>query len=508
MKRASIGRRWRLVLAVVLLPCATAFADEGDSQWLPAGDARLRSDIALLVDEGVIRMATSSWPIHAADLAWAMRRVNPQNIHAPALLAALDRVSMRLPREQRTLRLTEATLSGGRAPLLRGYEELARDAVEASVEGRFVSGRWAANVKATVVASPDDGQALRLDGSDLSFRLGNWNLSLNALPRWWGPAEDSSLILSTNARPLPQLALDRVVSSPSSVPILRWAGPWRFSTFLGLMEGERPDVDSPLLMGMRLSFKPLQVLELGLSRSAQFCGEGRPCDLKTFGRVLLGKDNKGIRVDASEEPGNQMAGFDARLTSPVEAWPCGDLRAAHRRGQLEHGDPRKISGPLRYRRLVDAQQRRRRRTELEYSDTACSFQRAQPYVDCGYIQGIFFAGYRYRGRSIGHTSDSDSEMLAWGLRLIRAGGDTWSMKLRTGKLDRFGIPDPFNGVTVGPADFRSAEFGWRGRVLGLDTSATVGVESADRAASGTTTRAFGQVQLRVPLTSLRVPEIL
>ncbi len=67
---------------------------------------------------------------------------------------------------------------------------------------------------------------------------------------------------------------------------------------------------------MRVNIRPLKGLEIGISRTAQWCGEGRPCGADTFWDLLLGKDNIGDAGTTEEnEPGNQMAGFDARWTN-------------------------------------------------------------------------------------------------------------------------------------------------------------------------------------------------
>ncbi len=41
------------------------------------------------------------------------------------------------------------------------------------------------------------------DGSYLGVNVGNFMLSAGYIERWWGPGWDGSLILSTNARPIP-----------------------------------------------------------------------------------------------------------------------------------------------------------------------------------------------------------------------------------------------------------------------------------------------------------------
>ena len=60
-------------------------------------------------------------------------------------------------------------------------------------------------------------------------------------------------------------------------------------------------------------------LEIGLSRTAQWCGDGRPCDIDTFTKRPLGKDNcddAGSTLD--NESSNQLARIDIRwaLSAP------------------------------------------------------------------------------------------------------------------------------------------------------------------------------------------------
>jgi hypothetical protein len=64
-----------------------------------------------------------------------------------------------------------------------------------------------------------------------------------------------------------------------------------------------------------VNFRPIPSLEIGLSRSAQFCGDGRPCGLSEFWDLFIGNDND---QSLEEQPGNQLAGFDARWSAA--AW--------------------------------------------------------------------------------------------------------------------------------------------------------------------------------------------
>jgi len=66
---------------------------------------------------------------------------------------------------------------------------------------------------------------------------------------------------------------------------------------------------------MRIELRPLPSLQIAASRTAQWCGDDRPCDGGTFWDMLTGNDND---QDLSEQPGNQLAGFDVRWTWPAE----------------------------------------------------------------------------------------------------------------------------------------------------------------------------------------------
>ena len=294
--------------------------------FLPASDARLRADVSLLVDEGVMRLPLNEWPLAREDVAQAVANVKAEDLADPALLSALARVrAVAAPRaDDAEWKIREVRVTAGEPGLLRTQDTLGRENGELMARGGTTNTRYGINLAVTGVVDASDGKEVRFDGSDISIRWGNWILSANQMDRWWGPGHDGSLILSSNARPMPGVSLDRQRSLPWNVPVLRWLGPWRFSAFLNVMEKERADVDQPLFGGMRFSFKPASFFEFGMSRTAQFCGKGRPCDLETLGRVLVGQDNpgwRGLDENTEKEPGNQMAGFDARIVSPFRALP-------------------------------------------------------------------------------------------------------------------------------------------------------------------------------------------
>lgn len=474
--------------------------------FLPATDSLLRDDVSLLVDEGVINLPLGTWPLPVRDVADAVARVDVSSIREPGLQAALLHVQRRTRplADDDDWRLREVSVTAGRAGLLRDDATLGRDELEVRSRGGATTDRWGLAIEATGVVSPADGKRWRLDGSELTVRWGNWLFSANALPRWWGPGRDGSLILSTNARPMPGLSLDRMASRPFDFPVLRWFGPWRFSAFLAAMESHRPDVDHPLFGGMRLSFKPVPIVELGLSRTAQFCGQNAagtrpPCNFSQFRRVLLGADNFDIRVAPEKEPGNQMAGFDARVVSPLKSLPL----AAY--AQLIGEDNSSTGMPERYLGLYGLEGWWFRdsgsvlRTRVEYANTSCKYYNPGANPDCAYRQHIFNAGYRYRGMNIGHTTDSDSESVSATVSLTRANGQRWGVQWRRASLDRFGDIDASNPLTQGPGEHQALQLSWSGGILGQDIAVQAGIERRELGGSARQTRPFGFLQWRKSL---------
>lgn len=484
-----------LVVALLTVPQVLA-----EGFFLAAGDVRLRDDLTLLVDEGVINLPLNEWPLARRDVAQAIERVDGSEMQDAALQFALARVraATAVSSDADQWKIREIRLTAGQPALLRDEATLGRENGEISSSGGAGSDRYNIRLAVTGVVDASDNQDIRLDGSEISVRWGNWIFSANQMDRWWGPGKDGSLILSNNARPMPAVSLDRVRSLPVDFPVLRWLGPWRFSGFLGVMENDRSDVDRPVFMGMRLVFKPAPIFEFGMSRTAQFCGEARPCNLSTFGRVLIGRDNPGWRglEDPEKEPGNQMAGFDVRVVSPFKPLPMA-LYAQ------EIGEDNSSSGiPERYLGLFGGETwfmlgtGSVLRAHVEYANTKVKWYNSEIEYDVAYTQGIFHEGYRYRDRNVGHTIDGDSESTSFMLSLTTGAGSRWAVLYRKGHLDRCCTPGANSTITMGASDYSSGHLSWDGRLREQDLSVQLGYESQSPDSAGRADGFFGFVQWR------------
>ena len=430
-----------LTLPVVLLFAAATHAEP----WVGPGDMALRHDLQQLADAGVLHAPTMSWPLPWSDIKQDIGAADVSKL-SPRLQSALGRLQQRAAAETATGGVDLLVeVAGTTDPwALRSFEDSPREDGEITVAADWTGARFAWKVSAGVVANPDDGQEFRPDGSYVAMSLGNWSLSGGYLDRWWGPGWEGSLILSDNARPVPSIGIDRIETKPFTLPVLRWLGPWRFSTFMGQLEEDR-DYPEALLFGMRFESRPLPSLQIAASRSAQWCGEGRPCDLSTFGDLLTGNDNDQALAD---QPGNQLAGFDVRWS-----WPGGRVPLALYAQAI--GEDEAGFTPSKYLGLFGAEGwgewgSLSWRAHAEYADTACDFPTSPPEFGCAYTNGIYTSGYRYRGRVLGHTIDADGESMGVGLLVVEASGNQWNLLARNVKLNRAGVA-PEHSLADGPA---------------------------------------------------------
>jgi Capsule assembly protein Wzi len=486
-KHSSLLRRvvW-LAWWALAIPCAQA-----QSQFA-AGDMRLRSDLQLLADSGVISLPLTTWPIPVDEVAIAIDGVDGTELADPSLQAALERVRDAASAREAGRSLWAAASVSGNPTRLRTFEDTPRSSGEVSAAAAMVGEHWDGELKVAAAASPQDGHILRLDGSLLQAVLGNWLLGVSTLDRWWGPAWDGSLILSNAARPIPGLMLERRTSLPFNPKALHWIGPWRVSVLLGQLEHDRLPVQSPLFLAARIVAKPLPWLELAVSRSIIFCGTDRPCGLSIWTDAIFERQ----AANGTEGPNDiyerlQLAGFDLRLNSP---WP--QLPAALYAQTI--GEDAKDLVPFKLMAIFGAEGWHDLnagdviRAHVEYTDTACSYYRPRPLYGCAYSIPLYAGGDRYLGFPIGDSLDGDSQVISFGAQYIQRQGTTWGLLLRSGRLNR-GDAEVNDSLTGVPEKIREGDLTWR-RSFGFnDIEASVGLlhtEQPSLAASAYKPQAF------------------
>jgi hypothetical protein len=462
------------------------------------GDMLLRHDLQLLNDAGAINIPMTAWPVALGDVARALRSTDVSELSG-AENAAYRRVHDYVAFELETGAWTPGTrfALAENPRVIRSFEDTPREQAEANGSLAWVGERFAFKLAATLVNDPFDGEEIRPDGTYIGVALGNWSVTAGWQDRWWGPSRDGSLILGTNARSTPGIAVQRIVSTPFETKWLSWLGPWTLSSFMSILDDDRT-INDTLLFGIRGSFRPPGTgLEIGISRTAQWCGDGRPCDASAFWNLLIGNDNRGVNVDLEDEPGNQLGGIDIRWRLPK-----GIPAAAYMQwiGEDSRGGGGAIGSWMRQVGLEHwgSVAGLSHRTHFEVSDATCregGFGFSDEKPDCAYEHSIYFTGYRYRGRSIGHPADGDTLSYSLGSTLVQSGGPVWNVLLRHMEINRVGnanlrhtlAPTPQEQMDLQVSHRRMTRYGYWHAGAGF-------VRNEDQATGTTRSEAFGFIQ--------------
>jgi len=442
-------------LRAVLLAAVVATPLTSLAEPLAApGDMRLRHDLQLLNDSGVINVPLTAWPIALGDIHGALYETDTSKLNEPTR-AAYNRVREHLAWEldADALRISFGFDASENPRIIRSFEDTPREEGGVSAKLSWLGNRFVVNLEATQVSNPFDGDEIRPDGTYVGAALGNWMVTAGWQERWWGPGRDGSLILSTNARPSPGIAIQRISSIPFETKWLSWMGPWTFTSFMTVLDDERV-VNDAWLFGMRGSIRPMRGLEIGISRTAQWCGDGRPCDLQTFLRLLNGNDNRGANVDPEDEPGNQLGGIDIRWTLPRQIpvalymqWIAEDTRKT---GAQLHLWMEQV-GVEYWGNIGDLSHR----THFEVTNSSChrgALGEGSQRANCAYEHEVLLTGYRYNGRSIGFSGDGDTLSYSMGSTLVQSAGHSWGVSLRYMKINRIGEPNPKHTLSPTPQE--------------------------------------------------------
>jgi Capsule assembly protein Wzi len=463
--------------AAALSLCLAPLPEAHGDPWLAPGDGALRHDLQLLADAGFVHAPLTTWPVSWPEVLRDLGRANEagQPMHITAALGRVRRAA-NAATNLGSLAL-EASIAGSENPMaLRRFDDVPREKGEASVSAQYLSEHFGFRAQATGVADAADGKEIRPDGSYVAAVAGNWVLHAGWIDRWWGPGWEGSLIYGSNARPIPSITIERNYSDPVDHPWLSWIGQWRFAVTMGQLEEERTDAPNAQLFGLRATWKPHQRIEIGISRTAQWCGDGRPCDLDTFWDLLTGNDND---QPLAEQPGNQMAGFDAR-------WSVPGLPVALYAQAI--GEDEADFLPSKYLGLAGVEfwgglGDRSWRLHLEAADTACSFYENPPQFGCAYHNTIYHDGYQYYDRVIGHALDGDSRQVAAGAMLVAGDGSSWELALQSAEVNRRSANDVHSVAPVA-TDIHSVDLHHRRNLLGGDLRVGIGYEEREAAAQG------------------------
>jgi hypothetical protein len=392
--------------------------------WIDASDIYLKAHIQLLADSGHIITPVTTYPLMWHDINNDLKKINTSKLTS-AQQSAYYYINhqFRLANKNQTRIKAQIGTDDTR---FSSFGETHRDSNSLQIQSTFMMDNFATNISYSYYPDAQDkekniDEKKRWDNSYFAAFWGNWIISLGKQDRWFGPTWDTSLSLSNNARPMTAVSLTRKSAEAFIIPFTEFDIPWTVTTFMGKMDDERVITDT-LLWGFRLNFKPFKNFEMGITRLAQWGGEGRPQDLSTFWNVLIGKDNCGANgLDCSDnnEPGNQQAGYDMRYSFNLFDTPMavyGQLFAED--GANEGGLSMVTKAEIQAGLDIHFKAFSIPTTAyIEFTDTHQTCPNAtgsKDVGDCYYEHHIYETGMRYEGRTIGSQYDNDAKTIVLG----------------------------------------------------------------------------------------------
>ena len=458
--------------------------------WVEPGDMPLRNDIQLLADAGIITAPVTTYP-----LMW-------NAIKDDILSAKLHLLTNEQKRALNHVKFSYKYASGNQnitktsvylASSANRFTSYGDDNVN---QGKFLlsqqylttyfAGKIQINSRLGLDDTPEftQGNELNIDGSFLAYKLGNWVLTAGAIERWWGPGIDTNLIMTTNSRPLPAIAITRDDSNALPMPWLSWIGPWTLTAQIAKLEADRAVPDT-LMWSTRATFRPLRGLEIGIIWSLQWAGKDQPSTINDFFSVLLAKDqcadgtlNCSSALQTKE--GNHIAGYDLRWSDTFFDLPyalylqtIGANTTPNFGIVNDNADMYGIETRFTlFNQGVFA--------NVEYTDTQTTCGATQSLgLNCLYEHPLYQSGYRYYRRTIGSTYDNDAKTLVATFLIQTTAGSSWQLKLRKAQLNTDNIDRYPNNITIGNPVSKVAENVWQVdgqyQFIALDSRFTLGV---------------------------------
>jgi hypothetical protein len=447
MRTVFCGRR--AVAALVFL--FVGLQPLSATPWAEVGDGQLRADLELLQAAGVLHGLTIHWPlpwqsvldeVGGVDLA-----AQPETVRVAAQRLLAKAGGATAPGNQLSLSL-DAT---NRPSVVYGFDGMSRGEGQAQLSldhnddifsGRISLGGF----------TPDFGSKankIMPDGTYFSLRLDDVRLYAGYLDHWWGPGEISALQLSNNARPMPQVGIERSSTQASNLPVLNWLGPWQAEFFLGYLDGPRTQTDE-YFSGARLTVSPLPGLELAMARTEEFCGTGHTCvPLRDY-------------FHFSNNPNSPNS------TSDELAW---DFKYSHALGDMpfqvymqlmnedyswfNHSGTSHLFGASVWLPAPDNPLK----LTAEYTNSIATlhpFSFGDDIYGFSYTNGTFVDGMRYRGRTLGFSLDDDATLLSLQGNWSDADGRFYELSLHHATIGSSQAPGA-NIVTAAPVLFNLAE---------------------------------------------------
>ena len=429
-------KKLSFVLSLSVLSSVSMLAS---AQNLYMNDLKLKADLDWLNTQGVAQISTSTWPLTANEIK---RALNTANAQTPAQQQIVQSVQTRLNQNRDSVVKGSASLhiQTDRDQLPQKFADDQLAGQQASVGVSLSEAEWEFNLQANLKNDKliDDSSDVSFEGTYLAGTAANQWLIAGKVPTWWGPGHDGSLIQGDAILPVAGFTMQRDQQTAPTSKYLSWVGPWQYQLFAGQLEDYEAIPDAKLF-GARLTASPWEWLEVGASRTFMWGGEGRPQNFSSFIDAVTGTRDNIEADDETEDPANQLGGFDARLSlASLVNVPAGVY--AQYIGEDEAGG---LPAKNMYLVGVDyasAAYGKPYQLYAEYTDTRTSGD----VLGISYNHSTYTDGYYQQGFPLGYALGGDAESIALGGRLWLDNRNFINAKVQHAKVNQAEIRNEIN----------------------------------------------------------------
>jgi len=393
------------------------------SPWAEAGDSQLRSDITLLANAGVLDNITTHWPLPWRDVIAQLKDSRALKQQPAYIREAARRVLGQAQAETETGRMRfSATAGGTNLPsVVRGFDALGRGDFQGQLAGEYNWDTTSIRLAAGAQIDHKSGRTQFLpDNSYIAQQVGDAVVYGGYLSHWWGPGWISALSLSNNARPMPQVGIARLDTTPFATPWLSWLGPWQAEFFFGWLDDSRV-VRNTLYNGLRFTFNPLPGLEIGLARTQELCGSHHRCnpvvDYFSFANDPVNTNHTNDQGVVDVRYTNRLGGVPFEVYTQLmneDSSPINHSGTSHLFGGSVwvpvYGNPVRLT--------------------VEYTDSVATediFSFGKYFHGFSYNNYDYVDGMRYRDQTLGFSLDSDSRLTSVQASWIDGGDRTYTL---------------------------------------------------------------------------------
>jgi hypothetical protein len=169
------------------------------------------------------------------------------------------------------------------------------------------------NTASKLALNYDGYNNFNFDGSYFQYSSGIATYGLGTVDRHWAFSDNTSLILSHNARPSKSIYLE--LKNRFGYDWLPSKANWSLEVFNGFTEGSLNNSKS-MLLGARAKLSPIEGLDFELVQTSQWGGKAYSNGISALGAAIIFNSNENTNANI-----NKMSGFGASYLIPSDIIP-------------------------------------------------------------------------------------------------------------------------------------------------------------------------------------------